>query len=85
MCAPKPSLKKRKKSLLIKILGKPQGRVHHATLLRSEFFIYDFLGFVQTFRRANFIVPKNQAKSLKTICEELRFYCNLQAVRLKLC
>ena len=52
MCAPKLWLKKLKKCLPIKTLGKLQGRPHHATLLRSESFVYNFLGFLQTFRLA---------------------------------
>ena len=55
MSAPKSPLKKRKKCLPNKTLGRVQGRAFHATLRRSESFIYNFLGFVQTFRTAIFL------------------------------
>ena len=55
MCAPKFSSKKRKKCLLMKTLGVMQGRAHHTTLLKSESFIYNFLGSIQTFRTAIFL------------------------------
>ena len=48
-------LKKGKKCLPIKTLGGPQGRAHHTTLLRSESFIYNFIGFVEAFRTATFL------------------------------
>ena len=55
MRASKFSLKKRKKCLPIKTLGRLQDRAHHATLLKSESFIYNFFGFAQTFGTAIFL------------------------------
>ena len=57
MCAPKFFLKKQKKNIClpIKTLGRLRDRAHHAALLRSEYFIYNFLGFVQTFGTAIFL------------------------------
>ena len=58
MCAPKFFLQLRKKCLLLKpksYLGKVKGRAHHVTLLRSEPFVYHFLGFAQTFITAFFL------------------------------
>ena len=52
MCPSKFSLKKRKIYLPVKTLGRLQGRTHQATRLRTESFIYNFLGFIQTFGTA---------------------------------
>ena len=124
MSVPKFSLKKQKNIYLLKpssSLGSLQGReIINTTPLRSESFIYHFLGFVRTFRQlfsselllratprtiklgtksfwqiivklcmlwiwsyplskkeffVKLAVPKKQAKSLKTICDKLCFYC----------